>query len=133
MTKKFELTSETRRHLGRTLYRIRALMSFGNVNAGDLGGWVEREENLSQDGTARVYGNARVKRGEYRETPINITRSDGYTFTMQSDGSVVAGCRDFTPEEAHAHWGDPNHHKHRESMAIVNALRAISKAREAAK
>ena len=81
-------------------------------------------------GNARVYGNAQVKRGYYTTTPTSITRSDSYTFTLQSDGSIVAECRDFTPEEADAHWGSPDHHKHAESMAIVNALRAIDAARE---
>ena len=58
--KKYELTSETKVFLGKTLYRIKALVQFGNVNAGDLGGWVEKEENLSQSGNAWVSGNARV-------------------------------------------------------------------------
>ena len=58
--KKFELTSETRVHLGTTLYRIKALISFRNVSAGDLGGFVEKEENLDQFGSAWVCGNARV-------------------------------------------------------------------------
>jgi len=65
----------------------------------------------------------------YAYTPISITRSDGYTFTLQSDGSIVAGCRDFTPDEAKAHWGNPEHHKHRESMAIISAFNAIQTAR----
>ena len=49
-----------------TLYRIRACRDFGNVKAGDLGGYIEKPENLSQEGdcwvydNARVYGNARV-------------------------------------------------------------------------
>ena len=58
--KKFELTSETRVHLGKTLYRIKALISFRNVSAGDLGGFVEKEENLDQSGNAWVYDNAMV-------------------------------------------------------------------------
>ena len=58
--KKYELTSETKVFLGKTLYRIKALVQFGNVNAGDLGGWIEKEENLSQSGNAWVYGNASV-------------------------------------------------------------------------
>ena len=58
--KKFELTSETKVVFGRTLYRIKALVKFGNVDAGELGGWVEKEENLSQSGNAWVSGNARV-------------------------------------------------------------------------
>ena len=58
--KKYELTSETKVFFGKTLYRIKALVQFGNVNAGDLGGWIEKEENLSQYGNARVSGGARV-------------------------------------------------------------------------
>ena len=61
MAKKFELTSETTIRFGRTLYRIRALVDFSTVKKGDLGGFVEKEENLSQvSGNAWVYGNAQV-------------------------------------------------------------------------
>ena len=60
MCKKFELTSETKIFFGRTLYRIRALIAFGNVESGELGGWVEKEANLSQEGNAWVYGDAQV-------------------------------------------------------------------------
>ena len=48
------------------LYRIKALRDFDNVRKGDLGGYIEKEENLSQEGNcwvynnAKVYGNARV-------------------------------------------------------------------------
>ena len=86
--------------------------------------------NVLVYGDARVSGNALVKRGVYTSTPTSITRSDGYMFTLQSDGSIVAGCRDFTPDEAKAHWGHPKHHKHRESMAIVTALNAIAAERQ---
>lgn len=58
--KKYELTSETKVFLGKTLYRIKALVQFGNVNAGDLGGWIEKEENLSQSGNAWVSDDAEV-------------------------------------------------------------------------
>ena len=58
--KKFELTTETKICDGRTLYRIKALESFGGVCAGDLGGWVEKEKNLSHDGNAWVSGDAQV-------------------------------------------------------------------------
>ena len=61
MTKKFELTSETKIHFGLTLYRIRALVDFSFIKKGELGGFVEKEENLSQvSGNAWVYGDARV-------------------------------------------------------------------------
>lgn len=42
------------------LYRIRALRDFGGVRAGDIGGYVESELNLSHDGDAWVHGGARV-------------------------------------------------------------------------
>lgn len=58
--KKFELTNETKTICGKTLFRIKALISFGNVSAGDLGGFIEKEENLSHSGRAWVYGDAKV-------------------------------------------------------------------------
>ena len=58
--KKFELTSEFVTFLGKKLFRIKALISFGNVEEGELGGYVEKEENLSNDGNAWVYGDAWV-------------------------------------------------------------------------
>lgn len=45
---------------GHTLYRIKALKDFGNVEAGDIGGYIEKEENLSQKGSCWVYDSARV-------------------------------------------------------------------------
>jgi hypothetical protein len=59
-TKKYELTTETKVVFGRTLHRIKALVSFGDVAAGELGGWIEKEANLDHDGDAWVYGDARV-------------------------------------------------------------------------
>ena len=56
--KKYELTSETKIVFGHILYRIKALSSFGCVSAGDLGGFLESEKNLSQNGNARVSGAA---------------------------------------------------------------------------
>ena len=45
---------------GVTLFRIKALISFGNVEKGALGGYVEKEDNLSHYGNAWVYGDAWV-------------------------------------------------------------------------
>lgn len=59
--KKFELTSEFITNvLGTKLFRIKALIEFGDVSAGELGGYIEKEENLAQDGNAWVYGDAKV-------------------------------------------------------------------------
>ena len=58
--KKFEFTEETKIVFGITLHRIKALTSFGIVEAGALGGWLEKESNLSHIGDAWVYDNAQV-------------------------------------------------------------------------
>lgn len=59
--KKFELISEFVTNVfGKKLFRIKALVSFGDVSAGELGGFVEKEENLSNNGNAWVSGNAQV-------------------------------------------------------------------------
>lgn len=53
--KKYQLTNETRNYYGITLYRIQALKDFGDVKAGDKGGWVESKNNLSHYGDCWVY------------------------------------------------------------------------------
>ena len=58
--KKYELTTESKEYGGRKLFRIKALVSFGNVKKGELGGWIEKEQNLSHFGNAWVGGNACV-------------------------------------------------------------------------
>ena len=59
--KKYELTKETITTLGgRKLHRIRALKNFADVKVGDLGGFVEKEKNLSQQGDCWVYDDAKV-------------------------------------------------------------------------
>jgi carbonic anhydrase/acetyltransferase-like protein (isoleucine patch superfamily) len=60
MDKKFELTDETIVFRGRTLYRIKALKDFGDVKKGDLGGFVEKESNLSQEGNCWICDDAKV-------------------------------------------------------------------------
>nr|DAI43048.1 MAG TPA: Putative transferase, nesg, ydcK, Structural Genomics.38A [Caudoviricetes sp.] len=62
MDKKYELLENDRKKLlgGQTVYRIRALRDFGNVKAGDLGGYIAGEHNLSHDGTCWVYDEATV-------------------------------------------------------------------------
>lgn len=61
MNKKFELIKDdtivVRKH---KLYRIRALIDFDNVTAGDLGGYVANENNLSQMGNCWIFDDAKV-------------------------------------------------------------------------
>ena len=63
MSKKYELTKETKTLAdGTVLHRIRALRDiprFG-VKAGELGGLIEKENNLSQDGDAWIFDDACV-------------------------------------------------------------------------
>jgi hypothetical protein len=78
--KKYELTSETLRYAGHTLHRIKALRDFGVFKAGELGGWIESEENLSQAGNAWVFDNAKVFGGarviDYAEVYSNALVCD---------------------------------------------------------
>ena len=63
MSKKYEFTGETKIEFGVTFKRIRALVAIAafSVAAGDLGGWIEKENNLSQIyGDAWISGNAQI-------------------------------------------------------------------------
>lgn len=57
---KYKFTGETKTHFGCTLHQIVCVTAFASIAAGDIGGWIEKEENLSQSGNAWVYGNAWV-------------------------------------------------------------------------
>ena len=112
ISRKYELTEEKKVFLGRTLYRIRALKDFelldGTIiHAGDLGGWVEKEDNLSQEGSAwvygdawvygnaLVYGNARVYRIEHIMTfgPAGSRNGTTTFYRNKNNGiSVTCGC-----------------------------------------
>ena len=63
-SKKYEFTDETKTRTVKgkehKLHRIRALKDFNNVKKGDLGGFIEKEENLSHEGDCWVYGEAEV-------------------------------------------------------------------------
>ena len=59
-TNKYKLSNIAIEFNGVTLHRIKALKDFSDVKAGDLGGWIEKEDNLSQIDDAWVYSNAKV-------------------------------------------------------------------------
>lgn len=65
---KYELTNQTTRIDGKTLHRIKALKDFGDVKKGDIGGYVENEWNLSQDGECWIYGKAKA----YDHARVNL-------------------------------------------------------------
>nr|DAP85657.1 MAG TPA: Putative transferase, nesg, ydcK, Structural Genomics.38A [Caudoviricetes sp.] len=99
--KKFELTAESKINIfGKKLFRIKALISFGDVKEGETGGWVEKEENLEQSygdawvsGNAEVYGNARVS-GNADYTTIHGfgTQFRTTTFFRCKDKQIRVSC-----------------------------------------
>lgn len=98
--KKFELTSETKINIfGKKLFRIKALISFGNVEAGETGGWVEKEENVNQSGDAWVSGNAMVYGNAEVSGNADYTTIHGFgtqfrttTFFRCKDKQVKVSC-----------------------------------------
>lgn len=62
--RKYKLTDETiqitRKGKEVILHRIEALQNFADVKAGDKGGYVESEKNLSHNGDCWIFGNALV-------------------------------------------------------------------------
>ena len=58
--KKYKLTKNTKDFFGTKLFQIEAIVSFGSITRGELGGYIEKEENLEQSGNAWVSGNACV-------------------------------------------------------------------------
>jgi carbonic anhydrase/acetyltransferase-like protein (isoleucine patch superfamily) len=64
MSKKYEFTDETTSFNDGTcvhqLHRIRALLDFGDVKAGDLGGFIQGEHNLDHSGNSWIYDDACV-------------------------------------------------------------------------
>lgn len=114
MEKKYILTEETKEVGGRILHRIQAVRDFDAVQKGDLGGWVESEENLSHDGNCwvfgdgRVFGNARIGVNAYISSPRSYfvqgpigSRDDFLTYYLDKDKKIyaVTGCFSGTLEE----------------------------------
>lgn len=58
--KKYEITNESIEFEGKTLYRIKALSDFDDVKAGEFGGFIECEDNLSNCDKCWIYNDAKV-------------------------------------------------------------------------
>jgi hypothetical protein len=90
MSQKYEMTDETKLVEGRILHRIKALRDFGGgfikVKAGELGGWIQCEENLSHGGTAWVYDDACVM-----DSGKIVNSARVYDTATVRDKAVVAG------------------------------------------
>ena len=101
--KKFEFTGETKTislfFRTATLHRIRAVAEFGLVKVGDLGGWIEKEENLSHEGKAWVWGNAEVWGNAKVFSARHVlvigamgSRDDFTTFFRDKDNEITVKC-----------------------------------------
>ena len=61
MTNKYKIRKDlSKEYNGVVLFRIEVLKDFSNIKKGEIGGYVEKKENLSQSGNSWVYGNALV-------------------------------------------------------------------------
>ena len=110
MIKKYEFTEETKVICGRKLHKIRALRDFNDVKAGDLGGFIEKEENLSHEGNCWVYNNAKVYdnaiiygcaviyNGKWDKSPLYI-QGTKWAFYVSSENTITTGCQIHTFEE----------------------------------
>ena len=119
---KYKLTEKYIENLGVKLFQIQAVTAFGCISKGDLGGYIQSEQCLSQSGdawvsgNALVYGNARVYDNAWvygRDAIFWASRvgSENGTLTVSSgkDGLVVTrGCftgtkEDFLEKSAQVH------------------------------
>ena len=85
--RKYEMTNITMEFEERTLYRIRALKNFRNVEAGDLGGWVSGKYNLSQEGECWIYDEAKCM-----DNARMYHNSVMYNNAIMCDFSEMHGC-----------------------------------------
>ena len=131
--KKYELTSETKVINGVELHRIKALKSFGNIKEGNLGGWIESEKNLSQDGDAWVFDNATVRgnaKGHRKEDFIVFKNwwSSGRYFTWtRSNNKWKVGCFYGSGEELIAKAYKDSAKSGREYERVVKYVESILK------
>ena len=105
MSKKYELTSISKVVNGCTVYRIKALKDFGDVEKGNIGGYIQSEKNLSQEddcwifdnaivydnaevyGDAKIFGNAEVYGDAILSENANIESNDDFSI-IYNFGSI---------------------------------------------
>ncbi|WP_343358277.1 hypothetical protein AAJP84_00780 [Bartonella schoenbuchensis] len=102
ISKKYELTEESEKvdnsRFGKKynciLHRIRALRDFSDIKAGDLGGFIETEDNLSHEGDCWVYD------GSYVSGNAMVSGDEKIKDTVVCDDNVITYEMTFmTPQE----------------------------------
>lgn len=98
MNKKYVMTNRTIKHEKVTLRQIRALIDFGHIKKGDLGGYIRSEQNLSQQGLswidkgAIVTGTASIENNAYIADEVVVSgNSTVKDYAYISDNAVIAG------------------------------------------
>ena len=89
VSKKFELVKDGQQTPDPSLYRIRALRDFGNVKKGELGGYVESEDNLSHEANAWIADEAKVTCGAHVSGNALIKDHAQVTARAQISGEVT--------------------------------------------
>lgn len=98
---KYRLLDENMEIDGRQVFRIKALQSFNDVKEGDLGGFVEKEDNLAASAddlswvydNSIVYGESSVYDSSFVDGDSVVNSSDVFGESRISHGSKVDNSR----------------------------------------
>lgn len=100
--KRYKFTKLTKDYYGVTLKQIQAVVDFGSVRKGDLGGYIKDESCLPQDGTGwvyprgvvsggAVYGGV-VRGGVWEYSPLQVQGTKHFFNVCDEKGNVQIGC-----------------------------------------
>lgn len=124
---KYELTDMTKTIDGITLYRIKALKNFANVSKGELGGYVQSKENLSDRGNARVSSSANIHSRNMIFIASNVGTENGTLTVFNGKDGLLAtrGCFSGTVEEFLAKSKKVHDDKtHREYQLLIEVAKS---------
>jgi len=71
-------------YTGLLIYRVKALRDFADVKAGDIGGYVNGPDNLSQNGNCWVYDNGKL----YDNSKVSCNAQVRHNATMMSNARI---------------------------------------------
>ena len=119
---KYKMTDETKECFGVTLHRVK-------YENGEIGGWIEKESNLDQDGDARVYGDAQVSGDADWMLAGPIGSRDDFTTIFREKDRLAVSCGcfygsldDFAKQVDENH-GDNEHGKAYRAMIDMVRIR----------